>query len=1050
VLARYIHDHSRYFTLIIICVIAVGITSFRSIARQEDPTLMNFVATITTFYPGATPDRVEALVTRPIEDKLREISEIEWLQSTSSGNVSFVNIKLQDTLTDDSLERAWSEVRDAMSSASTEFPEGVGEPVFDNDRLTSFSTVVALSSNTEEDMSLSLLNRLAQDFADQARNLPNTKLVEIFGEPVEEIRVEIDESALISRGLSLQQVALALRAADAKFASGRASSSSTDLLIELAGEFDSMERIREVIVNTSPGGSATRIADIAKVYKSAVSPPPAMAMAQGRPAILVGTVMEPGNQVDVWSQTFNDLVTQFRIGSPAGLKLEVTYDQSTYAKSRLLEVAKNLAIGILLVLLVLLFTLGWRAAVVVACILPLCGLISITVMERMGIALHQMSISGLIVALGLLVDGSIVMTDEVRKRLLKGESSVDAISHSVQRLRVPLIASALTTVLAFMPMAILPGAGGDFLGAIAAAVIIMLATSTVLALAITPVLATWLLPRNQSDSAKWWVGGAASGKAGDALIRALDWSLQNPLAAIALALSLPITGFLAFPTLTAQFFPGTDRDQLYIQVKLADGRSIYDTAETVERLDAKLRDDPLIRRVDWSIGESAPAFYYNMYRFTEGIPSWAEALVLTHDEKLTDQLIRRLQIELDREFPEAQIIVRGIDQGPPVRAPLEVKVTGPNLAVLQNLGEQFRQRFDAIPAVTHTSANLVGGAPKLVFQLQEENLRLANLQQADVARALNNSLRGQIGGEVLEGTERLPVRVRLRESDWETAERIADIRVPLKVPTDMARSLIAGIPLSTLGTPELVPSQSPISRYDGERTNHVRGYLARGVLPQEALNMLQEDLTQNPVQLPDGYAYSFGGDIDERAKLVGMIMAPMGLILSALLATIMLTFNSWRLSAIAILVCVCSLGLSLLALALFRYPFGIQAMIGVIGSIGVSINAAIIIITALQSDWSARQGEVLAIRSVVMDSSRHIISTTLTTFGGFLPLILEGSQFWPPFAMAIAGGVLLSTSISFFLVPPLFLVALGTGAKAPAAQLEGGGEAHNFSQEMAA
>lgn len=1029
-LARYIFEHSRYFTLIIICVVAVGVTSFRSIARQEDPTLMNFVGTITTFYPGATPDRVEALVTRPLEDELRKISEIDELRSTSSDGVSFVNIKLVDTLPDEALERAWSEVRDAMSDAATQFPPGVGEPDFDNDRLTSFTTIVALSSSTPEDMPLSLLSRLAQDFADQARNLPDTKLVEIFGEPVEEIRVEIDETAMISRGLSLQQVARALQAADAKTPAGRASGGRTDLVIELAGDFDSMERIREVIVNTSTGGSATRISDIARVYKAAISPPPSMARAQGRTAILVGTVMESGNQVDIWSASFNKLVENYRLEAPAGLKLEVSYDQNIYATSRLLEVATNLAIGIALVILVLLFTLGWRAAVVVACILPLCGLISITVMDRMGIALHQMSVSGLIVALGLLVDGSIVMTDEVRKRLLKGHSSLEAIMGSVHRLRVPLISSALTTILAFMPMAIVPGPAGDFLGAIATSVIIMLTVSTVLALSITPVLATWLLPREAALSTHWWIGGAVSGKAGDALVQAMDWSLRHPFAAIALALSLPVTGFLAFPTLTAQFFPGTDRDQFYLQVKLADGRSIYDTAETVQRIDAQLRADPLIRRVDWSIGESAPAFYYNMYRFREGIPSWAEGLVLTRDENLTDQLIRRLQAELDEEFPNAQIIVRGIDQGPPVMAPLEIEVTGPNLAVLQSLGEEFRRRMDAIPYVTHTSPGLVGGAPKLVFQLQEEKLRLANLQLSDVATALNDSLLGQVGGEVLEGTERLPVRARLKEQDWGSTERIADMRVPLPIQSGGMPALIAGIPLNALGKADLIPSQSPISRYDGERTNIVQGYLTRGVLPQEALNILQRDLTQNPIAMPDGYAYAFGGDTDERTSVVDKIMAPMGIILAALLATIMLTFNSWRLSAVAMLVCVCSLGLSLLTLALFRYPFGIQAMIGVIGSIGVSINAAIIIITALQADTDATQRDLLAIRDVVMDSSRHIISTTVTTFGGFLPLILEGSQFWPPFAMAIAGGVLLSTIISFFLVPPLFLLVTDIGRQA--------------------
>ncbi len=1022
--ASIIFRHSRYFALIIVSVIAVGITSLHSIPRQEDPALTNFVGTVTTFVPGATPDRVEALVTRPLEDELREISEIDELSSISSSGVSLLTIRLLDTLSAETLERVWSEVRDAIADAATEFPAGTGDPVFDNNRLTSFTAIVAFSSTHAEDIPLSVLGRLAGDFADRARNLPDTKLVEVFGEPDEEIRVGVDESALVNRGLSLAQVGAALQAADAKVAAGRATGAGNDLLIEVSGEFDSVGRVSEVIVATAADGSVTRVRDIATVRKSIASPPRSMAIAQGRPAILVGSIMRPNRQVDVWSATFRDLLEEYRQQAPSGLSVELSYDQSSYAESRLYDVGKNLGIGIMLVIIVLLFTLGWRAALVVAVVLPLCGLISISVMDRMGMALHQMSVTGLIVALGLLVDGSIVMTDEVRKRLLAGRQPLEAITGSVNRLRVPLIASAVTTILAFMPMAILAGPAGDFVGAIATAVIIMLTASTVLALVITPVLAAWLLPRQADAQTRWYVGGMNSGRGGRLLRNAMDWSLQNPVASIALALALPVSGFLSFPTLTAQFFPGTDRDQLYIQVKLADGRSIYDSAELARRIDQRLRGDPMIRRVDWSIGESAPAFYYNMFRMKEGIASWAEALVLTRDENRTDDLIRELQTELDREFPQARIIVRGIDQGPPVTAPVEIEITGPDLAVLQELGESFRLRMDALPYVTHTNADLIGGAPKLLFQLDENMLRQAGLQPADAATALNDSLNGRLAGEVLEGTERLPVRVRLNEGKWGSTEHIRDIRIPLPRGILGNADGIASVPLSVIATPRLLPSQSPISRLDGKRINTVQAYLVRGVLPQEALKLLQENLRANPVTLPEGYSYRFAGDADERADVVAKIMAPMGLIAAALLATIVLTFNSWRLSAIALLVCVCSLGLSLLSLAVFRYPFGIQAMIGVIGSIGVSINAAIIIITALQGHAGARRGCRRDIRRVVMDSSRHIISTTLTTFGGFLPLILEGSQFWPPFAMAIAGGVLLSTIISFFLVPPLFLATV--------------------------
>ncbi|MEH6582892.1 MAG: efflux RND transporter permease subunit [Halioglobus sp.] len=1019
-LANILYKNSRYFFLFMVVILAVGIASFNSIAKQEDPTITNFVASVTTLFPGATPARVEALVTRPLEDRLRKISEIDEISSTSNTNVSFLNIKLKETLSEQAIEQSWSEIRDALRQAESQFPEGVLSPVFDDDRLSSYTTILSISAKEDTHAPLSLVHRIAQDFADQARNVPGTRLVDLYGEPEEEIRLDVDESAMMARGLSLQQIAGALKGADPRISAGRASGTGADLLIEVAGEFDSMARIRDVIVGTTPAGGSTRIGDIARVYKTQASPPASLVLTQGKPGILIGVTMEDGLQVGQWSQIFTAFVEDFRESAPAGLVIETSYDQSSYTAARLLSVSQNLAAGILIVILVLLVTMGWRAAVVVAIILPLCGLMSLTVLDIMGMAIHQMSVTGLIVALGLLVDGSIVMTDEVRKRLYRGESPAGAISGSVGRLRIPLLASAVTTILAFMPMAILPGPSGDFMGTIAISVVVMLSASLLLALIFTPVLAAWILPKGLEAEQHWWITGIDSGRMGKTLTRAVDWSLRHQPAAIALALALPIAGFLSFPTLTAQFFPGTDRDQMYIQVKLPDGRSIYDTYALVEKLDAQLRQEPLIRHVDWTVGESAPAFYYNMYRFKEGVASFAEALILTTDENLTDDLIRRLQLEVDQQYPEARIIVRGIDQGPPVFAPLEIELYGPNLDTLQALGEQFRGRLENIADVTHTAVSLAGGAPKLVFNLNEDKLRLANLHLTDAAETLDASLRGRLAGEVLEGTERLPVRVRLSAPEWANANQIANLRIPSPQGQQTTNGELSGIALSTLGKAELVPSRSPISRFNGERVNTVQAYLTRGVLPEEALKALRADLATNPIALPQGYRFKFGGDSDVRATVVDQIMAPLGLIVSALLATIVLTFNSWRLSAIAFLVCFCSLGLSLLSLEIFGYPFGVQALIGVIGSIGVSINAAIIIMTALQLNEAAMRGSLFAIREVVMDSSRHIVSTTLTTFGGFLPLILEGSQFWPPFAMAIAGGVLLSTIVSFFLVPPLF------------------------------
>lgn len=1020
-LAKLLYSHSRYLWLTVLVILMVGVASLRSLGRQEDPTITNFVATVTTFFPGAEPARIEALVSKPIEEELRGIAEVDEVKSTSSTGVSSIVIELYDTLQADEIERAWSEVRDALDDASRQFPAGVGAPVFDNDRTTAYVRIIAVNAAPGYELSVPLLSRSAADLAERARNFPGTQFVDIYGEASEEIRVDVNEQAMLARGIGIAELTRSLRGADSRRASGRASGDTNDLLIEIDGEFDSAARVANVIVRTDRSGNAVSVSDIARVYRAEQTPPLSMALTDGRRGILLGVAMNDGLQVDRWSKDFDIFLNAYRAQAPAGIEITSSYNQATYTEARLAGVLSNLAIGVVLVLLVLLFTLGLRAAAVVAIILPLCTLVSLVIMNQIGLPIHQMSVTGLVVALGLLVDGSIVMTDEVRKRLLDNEPPLDAIGDSVQRMRIPLLSSTATTILAFVPMVILPGPAGDFLGSIAKAVVIMLASSLVLALVITPVLAARMLPAGLNKGQHWWETGVSSGAMGKALSNALDWSIRNPLGSVALALALPIAGFLAFPTLTAQFFPGTDRDQLALKVTLPPGRSINDTYKLVQQLDTRLRQEPLIRRVDWTIGESPPQFYYNLVRNKEGIPSYAQAMVLTHDENQTDDLIRRLQTQLDEEYPQARIVVIGIDQGPPVAAPLEIELLGPDLETLRQLGEAFRLRMERVPDITHSNTSLVAGAPKLVFTLDEQRVRMAGLDLATVADTLDAALRGSIGGEILEGTERLPVRARLSENDWSDPEQIASIRLPLPASDGDSRTL-QSISLSTLGRFELKPANSPITRKDGERINTIQGFVTRGVLAEEALKQLQAILSEDPVALPFGYRYRFGGNSDARASVVQQITAPMGLIVAALIATIVLTFNSWRLSAVAFTVFVLSMGLSLLSLAVFRYPFGVQALIGVIGSIGVSINAAIIILTALQLDTRAARGEPQAVRDVVMDSSRHIVSTTITTFGGFLPLILEGSQFWPPFAMAIAGGVLLSTIVSFFYIPPMFML----------------------------
>ncbi len=1023
----------RLFALAVGMLTVLGLAALSTIARQEDPTITNLFATIVTPFPGADPARVESLVTEKIEEELREIAEIDEITSTSRSGISVIQIELSEFITDQEIEQAWSEIRDALADAALQLPAGVPEPEFDNDRTGAFTAISALTARDGREVPLSILRRNAERLQDRVRRLPGTELVRLYGAPGEEILVEVDPRRLASVGLTVDAVAQAVAQGDSKVPAGQVRGRNADLLVEVEGEIDSLQRVRDIALLEGAQGRVLGVGDVAEVSRSFVEPPESIAYAEGRRAILLAVKMEEGWQVDTWMARLKRELAEFEASLPGGLAHELVFDQSRYTLDRLGELLTNMAIGVALVVGVVLLTLGWRAALIVGIALPMTGLGTIAILQAAGVPIQQMSVTGLIVALGLLVDAAIVMVDQIRHRLRDGQSREDAVGGAVRRLAVPLLASTVTTVLAFLPMALLPGPAGDFVGSIAISVIVMLCVSFVLALTITPAMTGWMLPRREPGGRLGWLDHGIEWPAAARLFeRSLHLSLRHRGLSILAAAALPLIGFGAFPTLTAQFFPGVERDQFYIQIHAPRLASIRETERQVLAADALLRADDRVAKVEWVIGESAPSFYYNMMMDQDGSPAFAEALVTTASPEATRALVPELQARLDTALPEAQVLVRDLAQGPPVAAPVELRLFGPNLEELRRLGEEVRRRMAEVPVITHSRTSLSGGTPKLAFDLDEERVRLAGLEMGGVARQLDAGLEGALGGSLIEGSEELPVRVRLRDLSRSSLEAVT----ALDVLGPEARRLAAqgaypAVPLGALGAATIVPAETPVTRRGGERVNAVQGYIEVGVLPEVALRQVLAELERRPLDLSPGYRLELGGDADARQQTVSNLISTLGLVVTLTIATIVLTFRSFRLSLVAGLVSLLAAGLSLLSLAVFDYPFGIQALIGVIGSIGVSINAAIIIMTGLQEDPEAAAGDRAATVRTVAGYSRHILSTTVTTFGGFLPLILAGGGFWPPFAMAIAGGVLLSSVVSFYFTPPMFSLVAGRRVRHP-------------------
>lgn len=1004
-------------TIAVICV--AGLSSYFVLPRLEDPTLTPRFAIVTTLFPGARGDRVEVLVTDRLEEELQEVEEIKEIRSTSRAGASSMVIELRDDVYE--VGEIWSRIRDKIDDAQVGFPEGVGEPDIEMITTKAYASIVALKWTQESDPSYAILLRLAEQLEDRLRAIPGTEDVEMFGEPQEEIAVEVDPAKLASIGLTAADVAQQLSASDAKLSAGQVRSDEADFLMEVDSELDSIHRISATPIQFGSDGKFVRLGDIARVNKGIMQPPRQLAIIDDLPAVTVGTLVRSDYRLDLWNVDAQNAIDAFESQLPRGVQLSRMFEQSPYVEARLTNLLWNLAIGGAAVVGVIFVLMGWRSAIVVGTALPLSAFMVLAGMRFMEIPMHQMSITGLIIALGLLIDNAIVMVDEVKVRMEEGDSPGHAVGEATRHLAIPLLGSTLTTALAFAPIALMPGPAGEFVGTIAISVMLAIASSLMLAMTVTPALAA--IFADTADGSKrshWWSVGFHSPRLATLWRNTIDFLLARPILSLGLSVMLPIFGFVQARLLPEQFFPPADRNQFQIELELPPQASIFQTELTAKKISQIAKRHPEVTGIDWILGESAPSFYYNIVRRRENNAPYGQAIVKLRSAEGAAEVINELQRELDHQVPEARVLARQLEQGPPFDAPVELQLFGPDLNVLRSLGEEVRAELAKIPEVTHTRSDLGDDLPKFALVLDEEKARLAGLSHAQVAQQLAAATEGAVGGTVLEETEELPVRVRLPKAYRAALSDIASL--DLVSPNNRGDGKLNTIPFSAIGALELKPEISAVTRLNNLRMNEVKAYVQAGVLPSVVLAKLQARLDAAGFEFPDGYRMGLGGEANGRNQAVGNLMSSVGVLMVLMVATLVLSFSSFRAASLIGGVGFFSVGLGLAALWIFGFPFGFMAIVGTMGLIGIAINDSIVVLAALRENDEAKSGDPIAVRNVVMRATRHVVATTATTVVGFLPLVLAGGGFWPPLAISIAGGVVGATMLALTFVPTAHMV----------------------------
>ncbi|MEZ5969379.1 MAG: efflux RND transporter permease subunit [Hyphomonas sp.] len=1007
----------RLTALAIIVVLVGGLGALLTLGRQEDPTLVERFGFVLTTMPGSDAERMEALVTEPVETALMELPEVQELKSSTRAGVSQVNLRIRDDLTEAEVDDAWTLIRQKVDQARAKFPPGVSIPEVHRQYVGAATLVVGITWEADSDPPLAVMRRLALDLEDRFERLPGTELTSVFGLPDEEVRVVPDPDALAATGLSFRQAANLIASADAKSPAGRLRGQGGNVGVEIGGEFDSISRVLAVPLVQRPDGTSVRVSDVATVQKGLADPPVRMALEDGHRSILVGVYISPDQRVDQWATSARKVVDTFAQNPPPGLEIHTIFDQSKYTNARLNGLGRNLMFSALIVFAVLFFTMGWRSAIVVGTALPLTVALVLILFKVFGHPLHQMSVTGLVISLGLLIDNAIVVVDDFDQWRVKGLGRLDAIERSLKHLFAPLGASALTTALAFAPIAMLPGPSGEFIGMIGLSVVYSILASFFVSVTIIPAMAGWFDRTRGWERGehrrprRWWRDGIAIDYVSDGYRASVEAVLRFPLLGIFAGVAPAVLGFALAKQLPTQFFPQTERDQFQLTLQLPDEASLADTEAATQRATELIRSLDGVSKVTWVMGEPGPRVYYNAINNTSGVEGFASGWVQLDNNLRTRQMVDKVQRLVRAEFPEARFLALPYEQGPPADAPIELRVLGDDFEVLNRLGDEMRATLAQTPGVTYTVASLQLGAPTMRFNADETAAALTGERLTGLAADLNAELEGVQAGSVLEGTEELPVRV------------IAPDRRRRELSNLRSASVgSSGTPISALGSISLDPETAVISRWDGQRSNQILAYLDPYTLADPALKKFNERLAATDFTVPAGYTVVTGGEAENAAQTQGDL-AVVGIPLVLVMAgAIMLVFNSFRMMLLILTTGFLSLGLAFFGVWLFNLPMGFNAIIGAVGLLGVSINSSIVVLSLLRADKRALADDVIVQREIVVDATRHIVATTLTTMGGFVPILMSGDNFWLPLAAGISGGVAGSALLALYFTPAVFRI----------------------------
>ncbi len=1000
-------DHYQFTIVIFIMLLVMGLSSYFSMPRTEDPPIQVPGTSIVVIYPGTDPVDLEELVADHIEEAVNELENIKRVNTTIKNGI--VSIAVEFNFGTDADEK-FDEVVQQVGNIKNQLPSDIYNIDINQWKTTDVNMLqLAFVSDS---LSYSQLEDYADQLKTNIERASGIKKVLLFAIPDQEVRVSLNIEKMAQMNVSINQVYKAIQSNNANIPGGYLNIGNKSFSIKTSGSYQNLEEIRNTVVSSYQGRNIYlhHIAEVGFDYEDINY----YARYNGKRAIyLTVQQKERRNIFHVWDG-IQEMIERYKKELPEDVTLETVFNQTKSVDDRINGFIGNLIQGIILVGIFIFLSLGYRESVMVIIAIPLSILMGLGFIDFVGFGLQQISIAGLVIALGLLVDNSIVIVENIERFIRNGHTRKDAAVKATSQLAWPIVSATVTTLLAFIPIIMMPDKAGIFIKSLPVTVVFTLLSSLLIALSLTPYLSSIFLKKNaitqQQKNLKTRLQRFISGP----YRKTLSIALKNRGKTLFIALSgLGISLFIFFNYVGVSYFPKSEKPQLLIRITTPESMNIDMTNAVARDVEKVLDTIDFITHYASNVGRGNPRIYYNIFPQKHD-KNYAELFIhlKEYDKWKFDELVNQLRNTFDN-YPGAKIKVKVLEQGPPISAPLEIIITGKNIDVLREIAGDIETMMEETNGTLNISNDLSKAGTDIYVDINKDKASMLGVPISSIDQTVRTCINGSDiskyrdqKGKEYDIVLRLPFKERIKFHDFDKiyVKSLSGRMIPLRQLVNITFKKSPGI----------------VTHYNMERSASLLADIQDNYTLDEVVAVLDKKLKN--YTWPNGYHYEFAGEIQSRKETFGGMQTASLIALIAIFAVLVLQFRSFKQPLIIFTAIPLALIGSVFALLITGHAFSFTAFIGLISLIGIVVNNSIILVDYTNMLMSEGKGLVPSIKEAAETRFTPIILTTLTTIGGLLPLTLQGGSLWAPLGWTIIGGLLVSTMLTLFIVPVLYHV----------------------------